>query len=201
MNEIEAKENIELIRSMIEETKRSTAYSGDIYIAWGVVTLLAILGTYLLEVLELYRYIWLNWIAFMGLGFIYSCYHGITLRKKAKVTTFAGKILGQTWLACGVSLVILAFVAPLAGLYPGMMVSAVVATIIGIGYFITGEIVQWKLLIWLAVLWWVGGAGMMFLKTESILLVFAFLMSLGYLVPGFILRAKYRKQTHGQDEE
>jgi len=201
MDEKEAKENIELIRSMIEETKRSTAYSGAIYIAWGVVTLLATLGTYLLVVLELYQYIWINWIVFMALGSVYSFYHGVAQARKAKVTTFAGKILGYTWFACGVSLVILAFVAPLAGLYPGMMVPAVVATVIGIGYFITGEVVQWNLLIWLSVLWWVGGAGMMFLKKESILLVFAFLMSVGYLVPGFILRANYRKQTHGQDEE
>ena len=201
MNEIEVKENLEVIRSMIEETKKATAYSGAIYIAWGAVTLLAILGTYLLVVLELYRYIWMNWILFMALGLVYSLYHGVTLKRKALVTTFSGKILGHTWFACGMSLLILAFVAPLAGLYPGQMVPAVVATVIGIGYFITAELIQWKLLFWLAILWWVGGAGMMFLKTESILLVFAFLMSLGYLIPGFILRANYKKQTQGQDEE
>lgn len=200
MNEIEAKENIELIRSMIEETKRSTAYSGDIYIAWGVATLLAVLGTYLLVVLELYQYIWMNWTVFMGLGFIYSVYHGITRERKAKLITFAERILGYTWFACGISLVILAFVAPFAGLYPYHMIPALVATVIGIGYFITGKVVQWKLLVWLAILWWVGGTGMMFVKTESILLVFAFLMSLGYLVPGFILRANYKKQTTKHDE-
>lgn len=201
MNEMDAKESLGVIRSMIEETKKATAYSGDIYIVWGVATLLAVLGTYLLVVLELYQYIWINWIVFMGLGVVYSVYHGITRERKAEVTTFAGRILGWVWFACGVSLMILAFVAPLAGLYPGMMVPAVVATVIGIGYFITGEVVQWKLFIWLSFLWWVGGAGMMFLKTENILLIFAFLMSLGYLVPGFILRANYKKQIKRQDEK
>lgn len=201
MNETEAKESLELIRSMIEETKRSTAYSGAIYIVWGVVTLLAVLGTYLLVILKLYSYIGINWIGFMVLGLVYSFYHGATQRRKAQIATFSGEIIGHTWFACGVSLVILAFVAPLAGLYPSWMVPAVVATVIGIGYFITGEILQWKLFIWLAVLWWLGGTGMMLLKRESILLAFAFLVSVGYLVPGFILRAKYKKQTKGQNEE
>jgi hypothetical protein len=201
MNEIEAKESIELIRGMIEETKRSTAYSGDIYIVWGVATLLAVLGTYLLVILKWYSYIWINWIVFMGLGVIYSVYHGVTQERKAEAITFPGRILGRVWFACGVGLLILAFVAPLAGLYTGMMVPSVVAIVIGIGYFVTGEVVQWKLFIWLSFLWWVGGAGMMFLKTENILLVFAFLMSLGYLVPGFVLRANYKKQSREQNEE
>jgi len=201
MNDIEAKESLEVIRNMIEETKRSTAYSGDIYIAWGVLTLLAVLGTYLLVIFKWYNYIWINWIVFMGSGVIYSVYHGVTQERKAEAITFPGRILGRVWFACGMSLLILAFVAPMAGLYPGMMVPAVVAIVIGIGYFITGEVVQWKLFIWLSFLWWLGGAGMMFLKNENILLVFAFLMSLGYLVPGFILRANYKKQSRGQNEE
>ncbi len=201
MNEMEAKESIELIKDMIRKTKNAAAYSGDIYIIWGMLTLLAVLGTYLLVVLKLYQYIWINWTAFMGGGFIYSVYHGITRERRADLVTFAGRILGYTWFACGVSLVILAFVAPLAGLYPTHMIPALVAIVIGIGYYITGKVVQWKLLVWLAFLWWVGGSGMMFVKTDSILLIFALLMSLGYLVPGFILRAKYKKQLQGRDEE
>jgi hypothetical protein len=201
MNEMEAKESIDLIKDMIGKTKKAAAYSGDIYIVWGVLTLLAVLGTYLLVILKLYQYIWINWTVFMGAGFAYSVYQGITSERRADLVTFAGRILGYTWFACGVSLGILAFVAPLAGLYSPHMIPALVATVIGIGFFITGKVVQWKFLVWLSFLWWAGGTGMMFIKTESILLIFAFLMSLGYLVPGFILRANYKKVKKGQDEE
>lgn len=195
MDEKEAQESLEVIRKMIEETKKAVAYSGEIYIVWGVITLLAILGTYVLVFFQLYQYISINWIGLMTLGCAYSIYHGVTQKRKSKLISFSAKATGYTWFGCGVTLMILAFVAPLAGVYSGQMVPAVVAVVIGCGCFITAELYQWKLLTWTSLLWWAGGIGMMFLKTEITLLVFAFLIILGYLIPGFILRANYKKQN------
>jgi len=195
MNEKEAQESLEVIRKMIEETKKAVAYSGEIYIVWGVITLLAILGTYILVFFRLYQYISIDWIGLMSLGCAYSIYQGVTQKRKAKITSFSTKAMGYTWFGCGVTLMILAFVAPLAGVYSGQMVPAVVAVVIGCGYFITAQLCHWKLLSWSSLLWWGGGVVMMFLRTEYSLLVFAFLIILGYLIPGFILRANYKKQN------
>jgi hypothetical protein len=194
MNEKEAKENLEMIRRMIEETKKGVAYSGHIYIFWGVIVLIAVLINYVLVFSRLYQYIFISWLALMVLGFAYSVYHGVTREKKAKVTTFPDKAIGYTWFGCGVTLMILGFVAPLAGVYSGQMIPAVIAVVIGSACFITGRLYEWKLLTWASLLWWGGGVAMMVLKSESRFLIFPFLIIVGYLIPGFILRANYKKQ-------
>jgi hypothetical protein len=195
MNEKEAMENLEMIKKMIEETKKTVAYSGDIFILWGVLGLLACLGTYVLVFFRLYQYIFINWVGLMTIGFAYSIYRGVTQEKKEKIITFSTKALGYTWFALGITLMLLGFVAPLAGVYSSYhMIPAIIAIVIGAGCFISAQLYQWKLLTWLSLLWWGAGIGMMFLKTDSSLLVFAFLIILGYLVPGFILQANYKKQ-------
>jgi hypothetical protein len=193
MNEKEAKENLEIIRKMIEGTKKGVVYSGYMYIFWGLITLIAVLISYVLVFLQLHRYIFINWLGLMTLGFAYSVYHGVTQERKAKVITFSDKAIGYTWFGCGVTLMILGFIAPLAGAYSGYVIPAIIAVVIGSAYFITGRLYEWKLLTWVSLLWWGGGVGMMFLKSESNLLVLAFLIILGYLIPGLILSAKYKK--------
>ena len=44
MNEHEIREEIQIIRSMIEKTKRATAESAAIFIVWGVLISLALIG-------------------------------------------------------------------------------------------------------------------------------------------------------------
>lgn len=195
MNEKGAKENLEVIRRMIEETKKGVAGSGHMYIFWGVITLLAVLVTYALAFFELYQYIFINWLVLMCLGFAYSIYKGITKKRKAKVTTFSDRAMGYTWFGCGITLMILGFIAPLAGVYSGFKIPAVIAVVIGSACFITGRLYEWKLLTWSSLLWWGGGVAMMALKTDSSLLIFPFLIILGWLIPGLILRVNYKKQS------
>jgi lysylphosphatidylglycerol synthetase-like protein (DUF2156 family) len=195
MNEKEAQENLEVIRKMIEETKKGVTGSGHMYIFWGVITLLAVLVTYVLAFFEFYQYILINWLVLMSLGFAYSIYRGITRERKAKVTTFSDRAMGYTWFGCGITLMILGFIAPLAGVYSGHMIPAVIAVVIGSACFITGRLYEWKLLTWASLLWWGGGVAMMVLKSESRFLIFPFLIIVGYLIPGFILRANYKKQS------
>jgi hypothetical protein len=195
MNEKEAQENLVVIRKMIDETKQAVVTSGSMYIFWGVISLLAVVVTYVLVFSQLYQYIFINWLVLMSLGFAYSVYHGVTRERKAKVTSFSDRAVGYTWFGCGITLMILGFVAPVAGVYPDQMIPAVVAVVVGSACFITGQLCQWKLLTWASLLWWAGGIAMMFLKTESRFMIFPFLIIVGYLIPGFILRANYRKQS------
>ena len=87
-----------------------------------MITLLAVVVTYVLVFSQLYQYIFINWLVLMSLGFAYSVYHGATRERKAKVTSFSDRAVGYTWFSCGIALMILGFIAPVAGVYPGRSV-------------------------------------------------------------------------------
>jgi molybdopterin synthase catalytic subunit len=48
MDEHELKEEIRLIKDMVEKTRKTTAESGAVFIFWGFVIIAAIIGTYAL---------------------------------------------------------------------------------------------------------------------------------------------------------
>ena len=89
MDTEKVKEEIQVIREMIDKTKRSTAESGSFLILWSIMPILGILGMYVLVFLKQYQWIWLNWVGFMGIGGIISFFLGIGRVKKSSVKTYA----------------------------------------------------------------------------------------------------------------
>ncbi len=71
--------------------------------------------------------------------------------------------------------------------------------IVGILLFVIGGIYEWNLLKWSALLWWLGGVGMIFIDLNYRALACVPLIIIGYLVPGFILRSQYKKESRADE--
>ena len=197
MDQEQINNEIQLIQEMIEKTKTSAACSWKYFSVWGMLIIAGILGNYVLSWLSLYNWIWANWFVFMGAVLIYAF---VFLRKEERAQgakTYAQIAVGYVSAACGMAFALAGFAFPVLDLYPIGAIPVIISMIVGILLFSIGGIYEWDLLKWSALLWWLGGIGMIFIHWHYRALVCIPLIILGYLVPGFLLRRQYNSEkTH-----
>jgi hypothetical protein len=193
MVEDQAREDIAFIRRAIEEgSAYATASSPDMLI-WGIALAIGYLGTY--------GFIrgWSPvapgalWTACMGLPWLFS------LRRLAR--GFAGRRVSHRgpmaqaaamlWLGCGVVLTTLATAAMVTGEARGGWVSAVVAGVMGIGFFASAWLVRLPWLRWVGIAWWVGELALFALRHRAEALPLAAALMLLLLAgPGYVLMSR-----------
>jgi len=88
MNEDQAREDIRIIKAMLDKTRRAATESGTLFIVWGVLITLALLGTWVLGLLKAYRWEWAVWVGVTVIGWVYSAFYGYRQDRKAAVTTY-----------------------------------------------------------------------------------------------------------------
>lgn len=186
-------EELRIIKQMIEKTKADTAESGTNFIMSGWLVFAAALMTYMVVYLELAQWAWVPWAVLMPIGVIISAVSGVRQVKKVKVVSYTDQALSSLWQACGLSFVIVGFVAiPLKAISIQSLVP-LIAIIAGIGTFATGGIIDWKLVRWGGVAWCIAAVIMMMSHWHYHTLILAVTIFPGYLVPGYALRREYRK--------
>ncbi|MFC2157751.1 hypothetical protein ACFLT9_07945 [Acidobacteriota bacterium] len=198
MNKIQIGEEIQLIRDMIEKTKEKTAESWQFFSMWGILIIAGIIGNYVLAYFEKYDFIWVNWIVFMMLGVLFSIFYIGKQEKTSGSRTYAQIAVGYVSFACGIGFMLAGFVFPMLELYSYGVIPVIISMIVGILLFVIGGIYEWNLLKWSALLWWIGSVGMIFIHWHYRALVCVPLIILGYIIPGFILRAQYKKASRVQ---
>ena len=194
MHQDQMKEEIQLIKQMDEKTKKAYAESWQYFSIWGILIILAIAGNYILAFFEVFQWIWVNWIAFMIIGVLYSLFH---LRKKEKnrgAITYSQIAVGHLCFACGIALMLGGFIFPILKLYSYEVIPVIIALVLGIMLFGIGGIYEWNLLKWGGVIWWLGSVAMIFVPVHYRTLICIPLIIFGHLVPGFILRSQYQKE-------
>lgn len=190
----ELKQEIALIRQIMEETKRVTRDNGKYYIFWGVVVTIGLLLSYLAIKLSWGLNIGLIWVICIGFGWMGSLAIGYRDRLKQKSETFSGKVLAMTWLGCGITLTILGFVGTSTGGIKLGALSAVMATVLGIGYFISSVLYPHRWFIYFAIGWWLGGIIAFIWQGVESILILSIMMLMFQVVPGFILYFRYKKE-------
>jgi hypothetical protein len=194
MNEMQAKEEIQLIKNMLERTRRATAESGTLFIVWGVLIALALIGNYVLVYFKKYDWIWVNWVTITVVGWVYSAIYGIRKERKEPIRSYVQTAARYLYIACGTGFLLVGIVFPALSVYSYQAIPVLIAAVSGILFAVMGGIYEWPLVKWVGFLWWIGAVGMSFLKKNSgRILVFSILFIVAYLIPSFILRAKYKK--------
>jgi hypothetical protein len=113
------------------------------------------------------------------------------------VKSYIDRLIGTTWCACGISIILLTFVAPALDVYHWNFVPPMVTIILAIGVFITGVLHEWRALSYVAVLWWTG-AILMFLYPDANLLMMGGLIGGVMIAIGFAARARCQRDLlHG----
>ena len=201
MNEenFDPKQSLLLIESMINRAKDKFAEDGSMYLLWGWVVFVCSLTQFVLMHFFKYPYHYIVWFA----SWIIVIYQLVYIRKKIKrrrVRTYTGYILGYVWLTFVIVIFLLAFL--IGRLTEGdyyIHISPILLTIYGIPIFLSGIILRFKPLV-------VGGIGCWILSVAAMLidnydyqfLLIPLAMIIAWIIPGYLLRAKYKLQSKNQ---
>jgi len=192
MDRDQALEDLQVIRRMIDETKKATMYSGDQLILWGVLALVATALTHLFVTLRWFPYIGLVWLLFVLSGWTGAVFLIKKERKRAEVNPFIGRLTGITWMSCNIGVLLFTLLGVFTEIYDARYLASMVAIVLGIAIMITGGLYSWKTLFLIAPLWWIGALLMVFLD-EAYLVIYAILIGIGMILPGILARRRLKK--------
>jgi len=181
MNE---QESLQIIKNMISKAKESHHRNSFYFILWGIILIVAALTEYFVAHKMGSPFGFLGWMVGGIAGGIISGVYGSRESKRLGYEAFMDKVYSATWGGFGITMVILLVCAVINKINPIPLVLIVTA----IPTFISGSITKFKPLQFGAVVFWILGAGSFFAPVEMQSLVFCAAISLGYLLPGILLK-------------
>jgi hypothetical protein len=194
------RESLEIINSMINQAKNQFSEDGHLYLLWGWMVLICSIGQFVLW--HIFHYPW--YYAVWWLTWVLVVYQVIYLKRKIKrrrVKTYTEDILSVVWLAFFIPIVL--FAAVIGNIFAAhgkdfyQFIDPIFLVIYGMPTFITGFALKFKPL-------WIGGIGCWvlsvisaFLPGDFQILALAPAMIIAWIIPGYILRARYKKNASG----
>jgi hypothetical protein len=198
MNHIDAKNEIAFIKKVIEDSKRAVGGDNLGSVVWGVIVAIGMILTYLhIIALTDFIHVGLLWAILIALGWIYTVSSMIKQRKKPSTKTFGGRMLTSIWTACGIVMTCFGFYAAYLHVIEPWAIVPVCSLIIGIGYYVTADIVASRLTKIFALVWWIGGLLMMTWPGAYIFLLFASLIIALQIIPNTKYHLYGKKQRSG----
>jgi len=186
-----AQENLEYIKQIISDTRRSLNDNGIISIVWGILVSLGQIGNYLFTENKIWNgYLWL-WLVIGLIGWTFVLIESRAKKYKV-VNTFASKILASLWISTGISMTVIGFGAAGSGMVSGYAINPLLATVLGGTYYVTGLLNGKKLDQRLSFGWWLGAVIMFMIPGIYSFLLFAVMMILFQVIPGIMSYLSYK---------
>ncbi|MGD0337731.1 MAG: hypothetical protein ABSB78_02975 [Bacteroidota bacterium] len=191
----DAQEELEFVKKVIAESRKTIIQDGADFLRWGILASLGIFASYFYNYFNWQMtHVWIFWAAIVVIGWTFSIQSYIRVRK-IKSTSFTGKIIWSTWIGCGIALTILGFVGPLSGAYSAVLITAVTSAVMGIGYYANGILIGSRWYIFFAICWWCGSIALFFLHRIESLLIFGLMMVFFQVIPGYIFVRQRKKDV------
>jgi len=187
--EFSPEESLRIISAMIETTKNSIRDKSHYFLLWGWAVLLACIAQFYLRNIAHYHAHYLVWWITPFVLMIHIFWI-VRERKKEKVKTFIDEASNYLWTALGLSFFVLSFINTRAGWeysYSSYMM------LYGIGTYVSGSLIKFKPLIWGGLLCFPITILSTLLGADYQILLLALAILVSYLIPGYLLRAKFRK--------
>lgn len=195
--EEQVQDDILFIRKIIEDNQRILVDNGLSYIINGVVIAIGVPLSMVMSFTGMDKYVPYTWLLLIGLMVALNLLVSIKVEKQHRIKTFGSEVFSAVWLACGLSIVILfALTFPTSGMTsPTFM--ATCASILAIGYLLTGVINDFKFMKVLAGLWWLTaiiiGVWKYFSELQYMSIFFAIMVFILQLIPATIIYKKWKK--------
>jgi hypothetical protein len=183
-------ESLQLITKMITQAKNNYYESGLGSLLWGFTNLICFVLVYLEETISWFR-LPFNPFYLMFITFILQIYFDRREKKYNQVTTFKQETCQYVWITFGVSVLILTIGGDFADI--GYIVLPLLLLLFGIPTMITGLINKFLPFIIGGISCWIFCIIAFFYKSDFTYLLVAAGAGLAWIIPGFILRARFYK--------
>ncbi len=177
-----------LIESMINKAKNKFSESGTLYLIWGIVifvcSITQFIAVYFYQNHDAY-YVWfLTWAVL-----IYQVIFLARKKKRERVKTYTGDLLGYVWVCFIICLCLLVFI--LLHNKAHNVVNAGILVAYGIPTFLSGAILKVRTLIIGGVSCWALALSTIFVPVEFHILLVALAVLLAWIIPGVVLRKRF----------
>lgn len=181
---LSAQQSLHIIAEMILQAKGKIQRNNFFFLFWGWVIVAANIGMYTLTHLHYGRpyVVWLITIP----AWIYTLYRVFTNEKRKDATSHFDRISGWLWMCYGISIFALVFF----GFKINYQLNPVILIISAIPTIVSGVILNFKPLIVGGATFWIFGIVCFLVSMETQPLIGAIAILCGYLIPGYLLKAK-----------
>lgn len=187
--ELTQEESLNIISSMIEKAKGQIGRDSIHYLVWGWLGFVAAIGQFALRMLD-FPHHYITWIILMPIGGIWAFFQG---RKQQKRTMgYSEKAMAAIWGAFTFSLLIVlanGFIIQWQVAYAFMLV------LVGLATYVSGAILDFTPLKIGGYLSWALFALAIYTNLDYAILAIAISMFGSYLIPGYLLKARYGKEA------
>jgi hypothetical protein len=184
-----AEQSIGIIEKMIQEVREDLGHDSFLYLMWGWLTAIAALTHYALRYQFDYQHGYIAW-ALMPIGAVVHFVYLYRQNRDSKINSYTQRALASIWIAFFISIVVLVVgVFSLGGdaVYPFFIMLYASAI------FATGMILKFNPLIIGGASNWIIAIISFYQPFEIKLLLIALAITLSYIIPGHMLKAKYQK--------
>ncbi len=182
------KESLQLITKMISQAKNNYYESGLGALLWGFTNLICFVLVYLREDTNWFKMPF-NPFYLMFITFILQFYFDRREKKYKQTVTFKNEMCQYVWITFGISVLILTIAGGFANI--GYIVLPLLLLLFGIPTFITGLINKFSAFIIGGISCWIFCIIALFYKTDFTYLLVAAGAGIAWIIPGFILRARF----------
>jgi hypothetical protein len=187
-------ESLALISSMIKKTQGSLQDNGFYFLLWGWLVFCASSIQYVLLKMEMPEASNYTWAILMPLGGIISGVRGWKDGKKSRVKTYTDELLNYALIAFTTALfIVLIFMSMHGGwqlAYPMIMM------VYGMWLFISGGALKFKPLVIGGIINFGCAIAGFYIHTYELILLLSFAVLAGYIIPGHLLNAKFKRQNN-----
>ena len=190
-------ESLTVIQAMINKAKDQFSENGHLYLVWGWAILVCSIGHFVLIRFFNYQYasmIWmLTWVAI-----IYQTYYLWKQEKRKKVRTYTDHIIGWVWITFVILMFLFGFLFSIAlGKQYYQYMNVGFLALYGMPTFLSGITLRFKPLIYGGIACWLLSIIACFTPYQFHLLLLGLAVIIAWIVPGYILKARFKKINAG----
>ena len=186
-------EGMEIIQSMINRAKDKFSENGHLYLLWGWVVFICSVTQFVLLNYTTFENHYMVWMV-CWVVVIYQTIYLVRRKKREQVRTYTDDIVGYVWLAFAVAMFLMGFLfGRVLGDQYYKMVSPGFLVLYGIPTFLSGIILRFRPLVIGGIACWTLSIVCIFIPPQYQLLSLAAAMLIAWIIPGYLLRSKYKK--------
>jgi len=191
--DLSPQQSFAVIQSMIETAKNQFSEDGHLYLIWGWVIFFCSLAEFFMISIFYYRYHYMVWML-TWLAFIYQILYLIKRKRRQRARTYSQHIVGFVWMVFVIMMFLFAFLfgSELGDNFYKMMSPGFLA-LYGMPTFLSGIILKFRPLVIGGIGCWLLFVVSLYIPYEYRLLLLSVAMIIAWIVPGYMLRAKYKK--------